>query len=182
MKKLKFIGLFILPMLIFSCSTFEKFDQFGVGNTFDESFTVNIPQNSNMAFSGTVEFAASDDAIISDNLSDIQEFEVTQIGFKITNYVGNPEAVASGSFATTSDNINVGDSVMFSNLNFAQIFASEELMVLNLTSSTYDAIKTAYLNNQTLAVDVTGDIAGATEDLQIEFTVYMSIEATIGNQ
>ena len=62
------------------------------------------------------------------------------------------------------------------------MFASEELMELPLTQATYDAIETAYRANQTLTVEASGDITGAREDLQVEFTIYMSIEATIGNQ
>ncbi len=182
MKKLNFIYLLILPLVIFSCSTFDKFDYFGIGNTFQESFIVDIPYNNNMSFFGSVEFAASDDATIADNINNIQEFEVTQISLKITNYSGNPEAVGNGSFMVTSNDSNIGDAVQVENLNFAQLFASEELMELPLTQATYDAIKIAYLANQTLTVEASGDITGATEDLQVEFTIYMSIEATIGNQ
>ncbi len=183
MKKLNFIYLLILPLVIFSCNIFEKFNYFGIGNTFEESFEVDIPYNEdNMSFFGSVEFAASDDATIEDNINNIQEFEVTQISLKITNYIGNPEAVANGNFMVTSDNNNVGDAVQVDNLNFAQLFASEELMELPLTQATYDAIETAYRANQTLTVEASGDITGAREDLQVEFTIYMSIEATIGNQ
>jgi len=182
MKKLNFSYLLILPLVIFSCSTFEKFDYFGIGNTFQESFEVDIPFSSNMSFFGSVEFSASDDPTIQDNIDNIQEFEVTQISLKITNYSGNPEAVANGNFMITSNGNSVGDAVQISNLNFAQLFASEELMELPLTQATYDAIKTAYLANQTLTIEASGEISGATESLQIEFTMYLSVEATIGNQ
>ncbi len=180
MKYPNFIYLFIL-LTAFSCSTFEKFDHFGIGNTFEESFEVDIPLSNNMSFLGSVEFAASDDATIQDNIdkNNIQEFEVTQISFKINNYVGNSGAVGNGSFMITSNGNIVGDAVQVSNLNFTQLFASEELMELPLTQATYDAIETAYRANETLTIEVSGEIFEATENLQIEFTVYMSVEATI---
>ncbi len=181
MKYPNFIYLFIL-LTVFSCSTFEKFDHFGIGNTFEESFEVDIPFSNNMSFLGSVEFAASDDATIQDNIDNIQEFEVTQISLKITNYVGNSGAVGNGSFMITSNGNSVGDAVQVSNLNFTQLFASEELMELPLTQATYNAIETAYRANETLTIEASGEISGATENLQIEFTVYMSIEATIGSQ
>jgi len=181
MKKSKFVYLLILPFVIFSCSSFDKFNQFGIGNTFDESFTVTVPM-SNQSFEGFVEFAASDDETIKDNIDNITAFEVTQISVKITNYSGNSEAVANGGFSVESEGVSVGDPVEISNLNLAQLYASQEYLALPLTNSTYSAIKEAYLANQTLTVTTNGGITGATEILEIEFTIFMSIEATIDTQ
>lgn len=183
MKKLKFTYLLILPFIILSCNTLNKFDHFGVGNTFDESFIVDIPFSENMTFSGSVEFAASDDDTIGDNIDDIEEFKVTQISVKISDFNGNPEAVANGHFFITSNTPNgdipVGEPISISNLIFSEVYNTDQLLELDLTPATFIAIQEAYLNNQTLTVQAVGDVTEATEDLEIEFTVYMSIEATI---
>ncbi len=183
MKNLKASYLFILPLFIFSCSTFEKFDHFGVGNTFDKSFIVNIPLSEQMTFSGSVEFAASDDNTIGDNVDNIEKFKVTQVNVKISDYKGNPEAVTNGNFFITSNtpdgDVPVGDPATISNLNFEEVYNADQLLELDLTPATFIAIQEAYLANQTLTVQAVGDITGATEDLEIEFTIYMSIEATI---
>jgi hypothetical protein len=172
----------LLPLVIFSCNTFDKFDHFGIGNTFKKSFTVNIDPNNNLSFAKSVEFAASDDEVIENNIDNINKFKVTQISLSIEKYIGNNEAKANGYVRFQSGGKNIGDSVKIENLNFKQLFDSKKRLVLPLTEATYSAIKNAYLTNETIIITSNGAVDSVTEILEIEFGIFMTIEATISKE
>lgn len=173
MKKSNLIYLLILPFIFASCDFLDKFDHFGVGNTFEESFAVSVPAGSQQTYSGSVSFDASDDATLEENLDNIREFNVTSISLRITKTTPNA-VTANGSFSITSEGTPVGDPVDV-NLDLS----SDEEVILPLTSSTFDAIKDAYLANQKITITAAGSVTDTPID--VEFTVYMSIEATIDN-
>ncbi len=173
MKKSKFIYLLILPLIIFSCDTFDKFDHFGVGNTFEESFEVKVPEGSITTFEGSASFDASDDSTLNDNIDAITQFEVTRISMKITK-VASTKIMAEGEVSITSDGVPVGDPVSM-NLDLS----SDEEVLLAITPATFEAIKKAYLDKQKIKITASGSVSDTPID--VEFTIYMSIEATIQN-
>ncbi len=173
MKKSNLIYLLILPFIFSSCDFLDKFDHFGVGNTFEESFQVSVPAGSVSSYAGSVSFDASDDATLEENLENIREFEVTSISLRITKTTTNT-VTADGSFAITSDGAPVGDPVTV-NLDLS----SEEEVILPLSTSTYRAVKDAYLAHQKITIAVAGSVSETPID--VEFTIYMAIEATIDN-
>ena len=181
MKKFKLLYFLILPFAFASCDFLDKFDHFGVGNTFEGSFTINAAAGDSDSFSGSVEFAASDDATIGDNLQDIQEFEVVKISLRITEYTGDNSVVANGEFTISSNGLVVGTPVIVDNLNFSQVANLEQELILPLSAGTYNDIKEAYLNNQTLTITAEGDLSASETSVEAEVTIYMEISATIGN-
>jgi len=152
---------------------FDKFDHFGIGNTFEESFAVVVPEGSRTSFEGSASFDASDDATLDENIDAISEFEVTRISIKITK-VASTKIMAIGEASITSESENVGDPVSV-NLDLS----SDEEVVLDITPSTFKAIKKAYLDKQKIKITVSGEVTDT--PLDVEFTIYMSIEATIQN-
>ena len=181
MKKINLLYILILPFVISSCDFLEKFDHFGVGNTFEESFVIEASAGDGDTFSGSVEFSAQDDATIGDNLANIEEFDVTKISLRITKYTGDPTVVANGEFTVASNGLVVGTTVAITNLNFSDLASSEQELILPLSASTFSAIKEAYLNNQTLTVTAEGDISKSDTDVEAEVTIYMEVSATISN-
>lgn len=181
MKKFKLLYLLILPFVISSCDFLDKFDHFGVGNTFEESLTVNTPPGPAETFSGSVDFAASDDATLGDNLQDIQEFDITKISLRITKYTGDDSVFANGDFTFSYNGLVVGVPVVIDNLIFSQAESTGQEFILPLTSVTYKGIKEAYLNNQPITITIAGVCSASETDVEIEFTMYMEIAATINN-
>lgn len=181
MKKFKLLYLLILPFVISSCDFLDKFDHFGVGNTFEESLTVNTPPGPAETFSGSVDFAASDDATLGDNLQDIQEFDITKISLRITKYTGDDSVFANGDFTFSYNGLVVGVPVVIDNLIFSQAESTGQEFILPLTSVTYKGIKDAYLNNQPITITIAGVCSASETDVEIEFTMYMEIAATINN-
>ncbi len=173
MKKSKFVYLLILPFVIFSCSSFDKFDHFGVGNTFEESFEVVVPEGTVTSFEGAASFDASDDKTLEDNIDNISAFEVTRLSLKITK-VNATKVMAEGQVNITSDGKAVGDAI---NMNLD--LSSDKEVVLEVNPNTFAAIKEAYLSKRKIKVTASGSISDTPID--VEFTIYMSIEATIEN-
>jgi hypothetical protein len=175
MKKSNLIYLLVLPFIFSSCDDFfGKFDHFGVGNTFEESFSVSVNANDQTSYAGSVSFDASDDATLDENIDKISQFEVNRISVVITSFTGDPSTIASGSFTITSEGQPVGTPVSLDlNLN------SEEEVVLPFTDATFRAIKDAYLEKQKITITAEGSVSSA--PIEVEFTVYMTIEATIDN-
>lgn len=173
MKKPNLIYLLILPFVFSSCDFLDKFDHFGVGNTFEESIAISVPEGTIQSYSGSVSFDASDDATLEENLDNIQEFEVISISIRVTKTT--PHAVtAEGSFSITSQGAPVGDPV-----DLIIDLSSDEEVILPLSSTTFRAIKDAYLANQAITITAAGSVSDTPID--IEITVYMAIEATIKN-
>lgn len=182
MKKFKLLYLLILPFVILSCDFLDKFDHFGVGNTFEESFTVNTPPGPAETFSGSVDFAASDDSTIGDNLGEnMEEFDITKISLRITKYTGDVSVFANGDFTFSYNGLVVGVPVAIDNLIFSQAESTGQEFILPLTSGTYKDIKAAYLNNQPITITIAGVCSASETDVEIEFTMYMEIAATIKN-
>lgn len=184
MKKPFLLYLLIIPFIISSCDFLDKFDHFGVGNTFEESFEISVPGGTAGSFSKTVEFSVTDDATVSDNLdnNNIQEFEVIRISLKITDYSsGDNDVIVNGELAITSNGFVVGEPVSIDNLNLSQAYNNDEELVLVLSSAHLNDIKEAYLGGTPLVLETSGSTTGSSVDIEAELTVYMSIEATISN-
>ncbi|VAW26238.1 hypothetical protein MNBD_BACTEROID06-269 [hydrothermal vent metagenome] len=171
MKKLNFIYLLILPLVIFSCSIFEKFNYFGIGNTFEESFTVVVSEGNITSFEGSASFDASDDATLEDNIGNITEFKVTRISLRITK-VAPASIMATGEVYITSEGDSIGNPV---NMNID--LSSGEDIELDITPATFAAIEKAYLEKQKIKITAAGAVSDTPID--VEFTIYMSVEATI---
>ena len=177
MKKINFLYLLILPFVFTSCDFFSKFDHFSAGNTFEESFSVAVTPGISDSFSNSVEFAVTDDSTISDNINEIESFDVNEISYKITDFNGDEFATAQGEITITSAGRPIGDPVSISE-NFGDLYASGGEMSLPLTNGTLTALKEAYLNNETLSINVSASYL-VNKKTTFEFTVYMSIEALI---
>jgi len=178
MKKINFLYLFILPFVFTSCDFLEKFDHFGVGNTFERSFDINVNPTDLNTYTGFVSFDASDDATLDENLDDIKEFDIENIRYKITGFSGDDIAVANGTVKITSEGDVVGTSVTIGNVNFSDLYAEGTEMKLPLTQATYNAIKDAYLSKQKIKIEISGDYV-VSEPTEVEFTIYMTVEALI---
>lgn len=181
MKKPFLLSLLVIPFLISSCDFLEKFDHFGVGNTFEESFEIDIPANTGGSFAESVEFSVSDDATISENIQNIQEFEVNRISLKITEYTGDDNVIVNGLLITKSNGFEVVDPVLIENLNLSQAYENDEEVVLVLSDNQLDDIKEAYLGGTPLLLEATGSVSESTSAINAEITLYMSIDATISN-
>lgn len=173
MKKSNLIYLLILPFIFSSCDFLDKFDHFGVGNTFEESFAISVPEGITQSYSGSVSFDASDDATLEENLDNIREFEVISISMRVTKTTPNT-VTAEGSFSITSQGAPVGDPVQLT-----LDLSSDEEVILPLSPATFRAVKDAYLANQKITITAAGSVSETPID--IEITVYMAIEATIDN-
>jgi len=179
MKKVNLLYLLILPFAFASCDNFlDKFDHFGIGNTFERSFNINVNPADVSSYTGFVSFDASDDATLDDNLDNIKEFDIESISYKITGFSGDKDAVANGMVKITSEGVDVGTSVAIGNVNFFDLNAESTEMELPLTQATYDGIKDAYLKNQKIKIEMSGDYI-VSEPTEVEFTIYMTIEALI---
>ena len=178
MKKLNSLYLSILLFAFLSCDFLDKFDHFGVGNTFERSFIINVDPNDVNTYSGFVSFDASDDATLDENLDNIKEFDIENIRYKITGFAGDDVAVANGTVSITSEGEQVGTSVTFENVNFSDLYAEDMEMMLPLTQATYAAIKEAYLSKQKIEIEVSGDYI-VREPTELEFTLYMTVDALI---
>ncbi len=175
MKNKIIILLISLPFLFSSCDGFlDKFDHFGVGDTFEASFDVDLKSSEPGDFEGSVSFDATDDAVLDENLDNIDEFEVTRIGLQITSFDGVAGAMATGFVSISSNGENIGEPVALSiDLN------SDAEMELPFTSGTFDEIKQAYLDNKVIEITGSGSISDV--PAKVEFTIYMTVEATIRN-
>lgn len=179
MKKHNLIYLFILPLFFIGCSNFDKFDHFGIGNTFEQSFDVKVPDGSVTTFEGNASFAATDDEIIQENIDNISEFEVSRLSLKITR-VAPTSILAAGSISiTTVDPISSAIIPVGDPININMDLSSDEEIELLMNLPTLEAVKTAYLGNQEINVTASGSVSETPID--VEFTIYMSIEATIQN-
>lgn len=175
MKKSVLLFLFTLPFILTSCDFLEKFDHFGVGNTFEKSFEISVPEGTTSSYEGSVIFQASDDATIDDNLNNIQEFEVNKISVKVTSFEGDPTATAVGHFEIRGD----GNQLIGTPLSLNLDLNSDEEVELELLPSTLASIKDAYLNKEKIRVTANGSVSSTPID--VEITIYMTIEATISN-
>ena len=179
MKKLTtYLFTALLIVAFTSCDFLDKFDHFGAGNTFDESFTVTVDEN-DPDFTGTVEFAATDDETIKENIDRISDYKLNKLSFVIDSYNGPSSSVGNGQFSFSSLGTPVGSPIVISNVNFAQLAASGEEFEIPITDAFVLAVGEAYLNNQTLTVEASGSISDLTEAASFDFTVYLSIEARI---
>lgn len=182
MKKPFVLYLLIIPFIISSCDFLEKFDHFGVGNTFEESFEIGIPAGAGGSFAESVEFSVSDDATISDNIEHIQEFEVNRLSLKVTKYDnGDPNVIVNGILTVRSNGFDVGETIVIENLNLSQLYDNDEEVVLLLSDNHLNDIKEAYLGGTPLTFVASGDVSESTTDVVAEITIYMSIDATISN-
>ncbi len=181
MKKLNFLYFLILPFVFSSCDFLKKFDHFTAGNTFEQSFTIDVAPGISDSFSESTTFSVEDDATISDNLDGIESFSVNDISYKITDFSGDASAVAQGDITVSFEGNTIGDPISISGLNFAELYASGDETNLLLTDKTLIDIKVAYLqsdSNTPLTITASGSYL-VDKKTTVEFTIYMSIEALI---
>ncbi len=178
MKKSNLFYLLLLPFLFTNCNT-DKFDHFGVGNTYEKSFVVTVPADaSTNSFTGNTSFSADDDSTIKDNLENITDFDVTRVSLKITKFDGDPTTIGNGSVLITANSVELS-SVNLVDLNFASMAQSGDELLLPLDEQDIIAINNAYLAGQTLMLEANGSVNNV--GFTAEFTIYVSIEASIQN-
>ena len=178
MKKLNLLYLLILPFVFSSCDFLDKFDHFSAGNTFEQTFEIEVEPGNSNSYSESTTFSVEDDATISDNIGDIESFDVNDISYKITNFSGDALATADGNITISAEGRTIGDPVSISGLSFSDLYNTGEEMSLPLTNATLIAIQDAYLNGDVLTITAEGSYL-VEETTKVEFTIYMSIEALI---
>lgn len=171
MKKSNLLCLLILPFVFASCDFLDKFNHFGMGNTFEETFSISV-SDGEQSFSEDVSFDASDDATLEENFDKISHFEVTRISIRITSFEGDPTTMADMVVSITSKGETVGEPFAVPSFNLN----SEEEILLDLSDPNFRAIEDAYLTNRTITMIATGLISNT--PVEVDFTVYMTVEAT----
>lgn len=178
MKKSNLIYLLLFTVFFTSCDT-DKFNHFGVGNTFEKTFTVALPADAtDNSFSGTVSFSAADDATIEDNLPNITDFNVTRVSLKINSFNGASGTIGNGTARATANSVELS-SINLVDLDFAAMAQSGEELILPLNQQDIIAINNAYLAGQTIDFTASGSVNK--KGFTVEFSMFVSIEATINN-
>lgn len=178
MKKLSIFSLVLIPVVLLSCDFLDKFDHFSAGNTFEQSFSVTVDEN-DPSFSGSVEFAATDDETINENIDKISDYKLDKLSFTIDSYNGPSNSAGNGQFTFASLGTTLGSPIVVSNVNFSELAASGVELEVPLTDEIVLAVRNAYLNNQTITIEASGEITNLTEPATFDFTVLMSIEARV---
>ena len=179
MKKLPLYLVAIIPLVILaSCDFLEKFDHFTAGSTFSESFNVTVDQN-DPDFVGSVEFAATDDETIKENIDKISDYKINKLSFIVDSYNGPSNSTGSGQFSFSSLGTQIGSTVSVSNINFGQLAVSGQEVEIPLTDDIIVAVRDAYLGGNPVKIDASGELTNLTEPATFEFTVYMSVEARV---
>ncbi|MEP2670673.1 MAG: hypothetical protein ABJH04_16840 [Cyclobacteriaceae bacterium] len=163
-------ALFVVGLMA-SCDLFDKADDISFSTEFDESITVNdAPAGS---YSDQITLDATTDPEVAKYKEKIQNIELSEVTYKVSNYVGPDDATFTGDvlFGT---NGTLG-SVSISAVNLSDASTSGDEMELDLSQDEVNAVAAQLKDDKAVLVTMAGEFS----DGPVSFVLTVKVEAKI---
>jgi len=163
-------ALFVVGLMA-SCDLFDKADDISFSTEFDESITVNdAPAGS---YSDQITLDATTDPEVAKYKEKIQNIELNEVTYKVSNYVGPDDATFTGDvlFGT---NGTLG-SVSISAVNLSDASNSGDEMELDLSQDEVNAVAAQLKDDKAVLVTMAGEFS----DGPVSFVLTVKVDAKI---
>lgn len=163
-------ALFVVGLMA-SCDLFDKADDISFSTEFDKSLTVDNAGKG--SYSDQITLDATTDPEVAKYKEKIQNIELNDVTYKVSNYTGPDDATFSGDvlFGVNGD---LG-SVSISGLNLSDASSSGDEMDLDLSQDEVNAVAAQLKNDKTVLVTMAGEFS----DGPVSFVVTVKVDAKI---
>ena len=134
-KTLKTLVILFAAINLISCDEVDELTQVDLDATFTEEVTVNLSEN-NASINGNVNINLADDPDLVDYLSNIEDIQITEVSYKIKNYVGVEEATGTITAVAASQSFGPYDHTFFTDAQNGTSFVFEDVDKLNTVANT----------------------------------------------
>jgi len=168
---------FLLTLTIAALYSCDKLLDFAINHTFEDSYEVNLPADSDTTYSQSFTFDASDNQEIEDNIDHLNGYSLKSLKLSISDYVGGDDVDGSFSFSFKNAAGNtIGDGVTTVTLeNLAGWSSSGDKTDVPLTQGTIDAVQNELAANNAVTVM----IAGSVTEVPVQFTAHVFLEVEV---
>lgn len=165
-------ALFVVGLMA-SCDLFDKADDISFSTEFDESISVS---NAEGSYSSSITLDATTDPEVAKYKEKIQNIELNEVTYTVSNYVGPDDATFTGDilFGVAGDIDKLG-SVSISGLNLSDASTSGDEMDLNLSQDEVNAVALQLKDDKTVLVTMAGEFS----DGPVSFIVTVKVDAKI---
>ncbi len=146
---MKNLNLKVIAAFLFAAIAFLNFtncnkliDAFELNASFSEDVTINISPSDELSYTDTLTIDLSSNEDFANNADHVTQFTIRKISYVVTDYVG-AEGI-SGSDTTTfySENNQIGDPIIQTNVNFGELYASGNSVELPISQATIEGLTT----------------------------------------
>ncbi len=169
MKYFTKTSMLMLAMItIFSCNKLDELTEFDITQDFTTTVNVDITEDSEGAAqswsqSSTINLASNQE--IQANLDLVQDVQINSLTFKIINFIGIEDAIA------TEASLGFGDTV----IAVADINLEDSTTIYSVGSSSQ---LNAIANDLKNAAQITATVSGTVTSTPVKFDVVISLDVT----
>ena len=173
MKRIFLLALTVAT-ISYSC---DKVLDFAINHTFEDSYDVNLPADSDTTYSQSFTFDATSNSEIADNLDQLNGYSLKSLKLSISDYEGGDDVDGSFSFSFKNAAGNtIGDAVSTVTLeNLAAWSSSGEKTDIPLTQGTIDAVQSELASNNAVTVMITESVT----EVPVQFTAHVFLEVEV---
>lgn len=139
-----------------------------------KSFEVDVPSNASKTFTANRTFDASTEPDVQDALNRIDDYNLNEFSYRISNYSGEPTKLVEATIVVNSkDGVQLG-STTITNVDLQAINGQGE-QIINLDQSEVDAVEQALLEDNVVNLTLSGEI----DNTPVAFTLDFIMDITV---
>jgi len=160
-----------------SCNEVAKLVDFGIPMTFEDQFVMNISSTDDNVFEDVIVVDASGNQEVKDNLSNIANFDIGKLAYKVTSFTGDDAIVGDGFVQFFNDEGNIGDPVSTGQIAFRQLADSGNEVEIPIDNDLKKILEDKLLSDQIFSMRFYGTVSD--KPMQADISVFITVEAKV---